>query len=298
MKQPDFSVIIVTYKRLEELKLAIDSVLKQSLTNYECLVFNDFPADNPKVEELLQRIHNPRFQFFPSEKSCGANHWRNQGVRFAQGRFIAFLDDDDTWFPNKLEEHLKVHDEQQAFLVYSDYYKSWPSSDRPDLFKSNAILKGDIFTAISSGAFSISTTSSVTIKNDISWELFDENLTSFQDWDAWFNLTQTKPDGLFFRIEKPLLYFIQHDNSRVSKNHEKRIAALNQLLEKYKSKGINISGFFVKEKLNLLLLSFENESPMQKMLKLGYSLLKNPSFFNYKYTYKRVGRFLFKEGKT
>ena len=149
------------------------------------------------------------------------------------------------------------------------------------------------------GKFSISTTSSVSISNSLNWTLFDESLLSFQDWDAWLGIKLNKPDAKFYRIEKPLLYFVQHESERVSRNYKKRLKALHQLLFKYKDKSVNISGFIYKEKLNLLILKLEsgNRSVLSKSILFLGSFISTPSYFRYSYTYRRLGRYLFKEGK-
>lgn len=294
---PVFSVIIVTFKRVDHLIKAIDSVLNQTLTQYECLIFNDFPQDNENVKKVVDGLNDKRFSFIASHSSKGANHWRNTGVKMAKGDYIAFLDDDDQWFPEKLAEHHIAHKSDKAFLVYSDYIKIWPEANYPDVPKQNATISKNINGDMANGNFSISTTSSVSLLNQIHWELFDESLESFQDWDAWFNLTMVHPDAKFHHIKRPLVCYADHGNNKVSKNHERRWKALQQLKIKYQKKKVDISGFLLKEKLNLLLMELKskNLSKLFMVPKLSAMLVANPLFFRYSYTYRRIGRFIFKD---
>jgi glycosyltransferase involved in cell wall biosynthesis len=297
---PTFTVIIVTFKRINHLKKAIASVMCQSLNHYECLIFNDYPQDNKEIAKMVMELKDDRFRFIPSECSKGANHWRNAGVQIAKGEYIAFLDDDDHWFPDKLAEHFLAHTRQEAFLVYSNYIKRWSDTNYPDVVKLNSQMTENVHLAMRNGEFSISTTSSVSLKNQIDWQLFDESLLSFQDWDAWFNLTIVKPNATFYRIDRPLLGFTQHGIDRVSQNYKRRFNALKQIKAKYKNKGVSIRGFLYKEKLNILLMRMRMEKipKLLAYLELSAWLVWNPLSFQYGYTYKRIGRFLFRdEGK-
>lgn len=297
MTRPVFSVIIVTFKRIDLLTKAIESVLKQTLPNYECLVFNDFPGDNAAIEKEIACLNDERFRFIPSQSSQGANHWRNAGIKMAAGEYIAFLDDDDHWFPEKLAEHYRAHQNHDAFLVYSDYIKTWFESDLPDVYKENARIGENINRQMANGTFSISTTSSVSLLNKIEWQVFDESLMSFQDWDAWFNLTIVQPNAIFHHIKKPLIYYTHHEINKVTKNYRRRLNALQQVKAKYEKKKIDVSGFFFKEKLNLLLAEVKKSkaSKFSSILRLSTMLITHPSLFGYHYTYRRIGRFLFKD---
>lgn len=294
--QATFSIILVTYRRLDFLSQALASVQAQTLRDFECLIYNDWPEDNPAVLEIINKLHDDRFRFAASDESNGANHWRNQGVADAKGSFIAFLDDDDQWFPDKLQKHADAHIHEKAFLVYSDYVKSWPQSKRPNLREDNAHETSNLIQAIARGDFSISTTSSVSIKNELKHRLFDESLPSFQDWDAWFSLALARTDVKFHRIKEPLLCFTQHEHVRVSQNHGGRLLALQMLEKKYQKLKIDITGFVDKQKVNLIILHAKQQR--KSILSVAGIILAGlfyqPELLKYKYTYKRIARFLIK----
>lgn len=101
---PLISVIIPTYNRFSQLCVAINSVRSQTFKNIEIIVVNDASTQREYYENIIDAtiIHlreNSRAIFgYP----C-AGYVRNQGAKIARGEFLAFLDDDDEWLPDKLE---------------------------------------------------------------------------------------------------------------------------------------------------------------------------------------------------
>lgn len=104
------SVVIPTYQRAELLNRAIDSVLNQTYPNIECIVVNDnIPNDeySKVLYGLLEKYKSDsRFVFLEQEKHINGAEARNCGIRNAKGEYIAFLDDDDWWKPEKIERQV------------------------------------------------------------------------------------------------------------------------------------------------------------------------------------------------
>lgn len=105
------SVIMPTYKRSEKLHRAINSVLNQTYRNLELLLVNDNEPFDEYTEQLRKRVekysNDERFHLILQDKHINGAVARNIGIRQAKGQFIAFLDDDDWWELNKLEEQVK-----------------------------------------------------------------------------------------------------------------------------------------------------------------------------------------------
>jgi len=101
------SVVIPTYRRADMLTRAVDSVLNQTYANVECIVVNDNVVGDEHSLALYERIkvyeQESRFRFLEQEKHINGAAARNYGIRAARGEYIAFLDDDDYWEPEKLE---------------------------------------------------------------------------------------------------------------------------------------------------------------------------------------------------
>lgn len=105
------SVVMPTYKRSDMLTRAITSVLNQTYHNLELLLVNDNDPNDDYSHELVKRVEkfhgDPRFHLIMQEKHVNGAVARNVGIKRAAGEYIAFLDDDDWWEANKLEEQVK-----------------------------------------------------------------------------------------------------------------------------------------------------------------------------------------------
>ncbi|GHU20920.1 hypothetical protein FACS1894163_13920 [Spirochaetia bacterium] len=112
------SAIIPTHNRLELLKKSIQSVLNQTYEEIELIVVDDASTDGTK-EYCLQKNNFIYLRIEP-EKSRGGNHTRNLGIKKAHGEYIAFLDDDDEWLPEKTSKQVEfLNDNPEIGLVYS-----------------------------------------------------------------------------------------------------------------------------------------------------------------------------------
>ncbi|MEB3212351.1 MAG: glycosyltransferase family 2 protein [Leptolyngbyaceae bacterium] len=100
------SVIIPTCKRPNLVMRAIQSALNQTLKDIEVLVVVD--GADPETEIVLKQIDDPKFRFMVLPQNVNAAGARNAGVKEAKGEWVAFLDDDDEWLPQKLELQLKT----------------------------------------------------------------------------------------------------------------------------------------------------------------------------------------------
>jgi glycosyltransferase involved in cell wall biosynthesis len=123
MTGPQFSIIIPTYNRAYILQESINSVLMQTCTDYELIVVDDGSTDH--TPQLMRSILDSgkagrdRIRYVLQEqrgKSAALNH----GVRIARGEWIAFLDSDDIWLPNKLELQLRALQEFDCDVCFTD----------------------------------------------------------------------------------------------------------------------------------------------------------------------------------
>lgn len=225
-----FSIIIPTYSRLELLYKALLSVSKQTYKDYEVLVVNDNPLEQQQVDEIVGKFGQAKA--FHHTKSLGGNAARNSGIKQSTGELVAFLDDDDTWLPEKLSQHYTEHQKDNNIgLVYSDCLYVYNKPSIPDVIYS-AELPANILEAMGKGSFCPATSSIVTIKRECINEcgLFDETLPSFQDWDYWFRIAH---NFKFAHIPKILVHFTQHLGDRTSQNERKRRNGLQQITTKW-----------------------------------------------------------------
>jgi len=117
---PLVTVLMATYNRPDYLKEAVASVVGQSMTAWELLVMNDGGVD---VRHVVEAFQDPRIRYFQDEVNRGKAHRLNFGLREGQGEYIAYLDDDDLYYPH----HLQVLSEAlgkrpDVGVAYSDLY--------------------------------------------------------------------------------------------------------------------------------------------------------------------------------
>ncbi|MCD8410896.1 glycosyltransferase family 2 protein [Tenacibaculum finnmarkense] len=115
------SIITPSYNSKNFIEATITSVINQGNQNWEMIIVDDCSKDNSV--EFIERIikNEPRIRLIALDKNVGAAEARNVALRNAKGKFIAFLDSDDTWYPKKLEVQLKFMEDNDVAFSFSDY---------------------------------------------------------------------------------------------------------------------------------------------------------------------------------
>lgn len=133
---PLVSVIIPTYKRPDTLDRAIKSVLNQTYQNVEIFVVDDNNPDTEgrtlTIEKMKEFEDNPKVHYIKQPKNMNGSVARNTGAWASKGEYIAFLDDDDEFLPEKIESQLKRFAElpEEYAVCYSRYYTVKPGGER------------------------------------------------------------------------------------------------------------------------------------------------------------------------
>lgn len=149
---PDVSVIMASYNSALFLEEAVGSVLGQSFQNWELIISDDASDDDTVAIARRFSAQDSRIRLMTSDVNQGAAVTRNKAIEAAKGRFIAFLDSDDVWLPEKLERQIPFMKENGFALTHTGYRKISESGQdlqrdvvSPDalsyemLLKSNAI---------------------------------------------------------------------------------------------------------------------------------------------------------------
>lgn len=113
------SIIMPSYNTASYIKKTIQSVLNQTYQNWELIIVDDCSADN--TDEVLGTIKDPRIRYFKNDKNSGAAVSRNKALREARGQWIAFLDSDDLWMPEKLEKQIHFMEKNDYSFSYTNY---------------------------------------------------------------------------------------------------------------------------------------------------------------------------------
>jgi len=209
---PKVSVVIPTRNRADMLYRAIRSVLEQSYGDFEVIVVSDASEDN--TEEVVMSFDDSRIHYIRHEEAKGASAARNTAMRVAKGEYIAFLDDDDEWMPNKLEVQVPVieNSDAEVGLVYGwmEYFEGEKS-----VGVRSPKLRGDVFVEMLDKQ-AIGGCPTIIIKREAVDRIgyFDESLPRGNDGDYWRRICQ------YYHVD-----YIAQVLARVHIGHNDRISA-------------------------------------------------------------------------
>ncbi len=174
---PLFSVIIPTYGRQQYLAQAIRSVLAQRVQDFECIV-----VDDASPEPVVIPVADPRIRLILRHQNGGPAAARNTGLEHALGRYIAFLDDDDLYTPERLsiaQQGLR----QAPIAVCWSRYLPWPGPPRPP----RRFLQGNVHDVILDGI--APHVGATTVDREVLVP-FDERFEACQDLEWWLRLSE------------------------------------------------------------------------------------------------------------
>lgn len=115
------SIITPTWNCARFIGKTISSVQSQSYSNWELIIYDDCSSDGTKEVIKPYLLEDKRIKYFSNEKNSGAAITRNNAIKVAKGRWIAFLDSDDLWFPAKLERQLNFMVKNRYHFSYTKY---------------------------------------------------------------------------------------------------------------------------------------------------------------------------------
>ena len=113
------SVIMPSYNTAPYIEETVQSVLNQTYKNWELIIVDDCSTD--ETDDILSKFTDERIRIYKNEKNSGAAVSRNKALREARGRWIAFLDSDDLWSPNKLEKQIAFMKTNGYSFSYTNY---------------------------------------------------------------------------------------------------------------------------------------------------------------------------------
>jgi glycosyltransferase involved in cell wall biosynthesis len=201
----DVSVVIPTHNRSELLKTTLRSVLGQRDVNIEVIVVDDGSTDDTR--EVVAAIGDDRIQMVGHETPQGVSAARNRGVTEATGEWIAFIDDDDLWAPDKLPRQLEAARRTNKTWVYSgvvnvnDRLRVVSGAPPPSPDRMVELLPH--YNAMPGGG------SNVAVRKDTLTAAgpFDSRLHNTEDWEMWLRLASRYPPAW---VAEPLLAYRVH----------------------------------------------------------------------------------------
>ena len=224
---PQVSVIIPTKSRFELLRKSVTSADTQKAVSLEIIVVNDggvpITASSLGTQHSLQIVNLP--------ESLGAPRARNEGLKVARGKYIAFLDDDDTWCPNKVHSQVKAFEAHpEAAMVTSDYWIVGADGSRRIVQVSKlGYSKQELKFWNYVGGCSLPL---LRREQVLSVGGFDPELKSCQDWDLWFRLAKVSGDILC--VDVPSAEILQHEGDRISNRRVNRYHGWRLFVKKHR----------------------------------------------------------------
>ncbi len=244
----DVSVVIPTYNRYDVLKRALASVITQTHSPYEVIVIDDGSTDS--TSQITEEFPNLKYFY---QKNAGVSSARNLGIQKASCAWIAFLDSDDEWDANKLQEQISFHQKNPDVLMSYTAEKWIRDGVEVKIPKKFRKFGGEIFKECLSHC--IIAPSATMIHKDLLNAVgdFDEKLEVCEDYDLWLRVASRYEIAL---IDKALITKYGGADDQLSAKYwgmdRFRIIALENLLRTSEDKRDLIVNILVK-KYKLLL---------------------------------------------
>ena len=195
------SVIIPTYNSSKYIEKTLVSVLHQTYINLEVIIVDDASTDNTiSLLESLQK-KDARIVIAQLEENSGAAGARNHATKLAKGDYIAFLDSDDLWLPNKIEQQLALFKKADCGVVFSSYY-CMNEEGQPLNIQIKALERLD-YAKVLRANYIGNLTGMYSVKK--LGKLYAPMLRKRQDWALW--MQAIKISGAAYSVQEPLAVY-------------------------------------------------------------------------------------------
>lgn len=241
---PFFSIIIPLYNKENYIENTIKSVLNQRYTDFELLIINDCSTDSSL--ELVSRFDDPRLKIITHQKNKGLSASRNTGIKNASAHYIAFLDADDLWKADFLDEiYQLIHKYPEAALYATNYEE---------------IIKKNVIVLPSNGSESLVLTTIIDnyFERSLKQPLYNQSSFCIKkevfEKVGFYNETITYGEDVDFNIRAHLIYKLAFSNKPLS---QYIISSENQITQSnFSSKTITDFDYYEKNNNNNSLKKF------------------------------------------
>lgn len=287
MKPYFFSIVIPVYNCERYIIDCIQSVLSQEFKDYEVIIIDDCSQDNTRIilSNFLKELNKTNFQLIHLDRNYTTAHVRNEGIIKAQGRYIAFLDADDIWYPLKLKsvyDYLQVN--MDAIIVCHDLRVVYKNKIIDTL--SCGPYEEPMFNTLLFGGNRLALSASVVLKEAIlKAGLFSEKVMHVEDYDLWlrlsrlykiyflkevlgnYRITENGVSTNFFKFSQSAIEVVEHYYKKYFK--EKGIVKFSLLLRNRKANIFHESavGAFIRKRIR------------DAILLIVFSLIQNPLYW-------------------
>ncbi len=230
---PKVSVIVPTFNRPESLKEALGSIMGQTFQDFEVIVVNDCGTD---VSDVVASFGGDKITYLRHEVNKGLAATRNTGIRAATGKYLAYLDDDDIYYPGHLETLVEFLEGSSYRIAYADTLRALQvlekgsymtrSKDRMSFdFDPDRLLLSNL-TAVHTVMHEKAVLDEV--------GLFDESFRCMEDWDLWIRISRKYEFAHIKKVTSEYRWRLDGSNMTSSKQME-FVKTRKRIYEKYAS---------------------------------------------------------------
>ena len=225
--QPLVSILMNCYNGEEYLREAIESIYAQTYNNWEIIFVDNCSTDNSA--EISKLYNDGRLKYYQTEKNIPLGAARNFGLKFVNGKYLAFLDTDDIWMFDKLEKQLKIINDEIAF-IHSPVLQI---DSNGNILRETKINKKKNFVTLLE-RYDINMHSTLINLKLVKFK-FNESLSYCPDYELFMNIAADELQ--FCSLDVPLVKYRIHDKSLSSKTTDIQIKeiliVLNNIRDKY-----------------------------------------------------------------
>lgn len=197
------SIIMPAYNAEKYILNSISSIIQQTYQNWELIIVDDCSTDKTAI--VIMNVGDQRIRLLKNEKNRGAAISRNKALKAAKGKWIAFLDSDDIWHPEKLERQLNFMIKNGYAFTFTDYRIQLNGQWLPYINTGpNVVDKRKMYN------YCYFSTITVMYDRDIVGLIQIEDLKKNNDYAMWLQAVEKTK---CYRMPQCLSYYIKHDNS-------------------------------------------------------------------------------------
>lgn len=198
------SIVMPSYNTAKYIGETIESIQKQTYPYWELIIVDDCSKDDTDAV-VAPYLKDERIRYLKNEKNSGAAISRNYALREAKGKWIAFLDSDDVWLPEKLETQLEFMLEHDYKFTYTDYRIRLNGQWLPYVYTGPAVVTRRKL-------FNYCYFSTITVMYDREYVGLIQiaDLKKNNDYAMWFEVAKKAP---CYRFARCLSYYYKHDDS-------------------------------------------------------------------------------------
>ena len=229
MKSTLISVIVPVHNRANKIMRCIDSVMNQTYSQLELIVVDDASSDETSSVVSSLAINDQRIKLIKLEKKMGAQHARNVGIKNSKGEWITFLDSDDYYLKDSIENRFMYAQKNNLDVVHSDCFVI--SNDNAEKLYGVKPIQGNVYEFLLAKpapvfpALMVKKTALEKIGN------LDEGIISYQEWDTCIRLARYFEFGF---VEAPSFVYDCCDTDTISSDFKRDADGYCQIFNKHR----------------------------------------------------------------